>query len=53
MKNLPRQIPPLEIITLFGDFVPVTLDRPSKAELALPLERQNPGAQSIASFLSF
>ncbi len=53
MKNLPKQNPPLEIITLFGDFVRITLDRPSKAELALPLKRQlDPGAQSIAPVLS-
>jgi hypothetical protein len=37
MKNLHKQNPPLEIITLFGDAVHVTLDRPSKAELGLPL----------------
>ena len=37
MKNLPKQNPPLEIITLFGDAVHVTLNRPSKAELGLPL----------------
>jgi hypothetical protein len=49
MKNLPKQNPPLEIITRFGDGVLVTLDRPSKAELGLLLERQ-PGAQSIANF---
>jgi len=36
MKNLPKQSPPLEVITLFGDSVPVTLGRPSKAELGLP-----------------
>ncbi len=47
MKNLPKQNPPLEIITRFGDGVRVTLDRPSKAELGLPLERQGcPGAHS-------
>jgi hypothetical protein len=37
MKNLPKQNPPLEIITLFGDAVRVTLNRSSKAELGLPL----------------
>jgi hypothetical protein len=47
MKNLPKQNPPLEIITRFGDAVRVTLDRPSKAALGLPLERQgSPGAHS-------
>ena len=57
MKNLPKQNPPLEIITLFGDAVHVTLNRPSKAELGLPLtipgehpdqHSGQPGAQSIA-----
>jgi hypothetical protein len=51
MKNLPKQSPPLEVITLFGDSVPVTLGRPSKAELGLPHEPQrHPGAHSIAQF---
>jgi hypothetical protein len=42
MKNLPKQNPPLEIITLFGDAVHVTLNRSSKAELGLPLTTLSP-----------
>ena len=47
MKNLPEQLPPLEILTLPDDFVPVTLSRSSKAELGLPHHHVTPGAQSI------
>jgi hypothetical protein len=59
MKNLPKQNPPLEIITLFGVSVDVTTGRPSKAELGLPLNDvgrhfgqhlDQPGAQSLRNF---
>ena len=43
MKNLLKPHPPLEIITHHGDLVDVTLDRPSKAELALPRTTVSPG----------
>jgi hypothetical protein len=36
MKNLPKQSPPLEIFTLFGNPVDVTTGSLSKAELGLP-----------------
>jgi hypothetical protein len=53
MKNLPSVYPSLEIITLSGGRVRVTLERPSKAELDLPIERTDrPGAQSIPDFAS-
>jgi hypothetical protein len=42
MKNLPKQNPPLEIITLFGDNAHVTLNRSSKAELGLPQTTLSP-----------
>lgn len=36
MKNLPKQRPPLEVFTLFGNSVDVTTGSLSKAELGLP-----------------
>ena len=36
MKNLPKQSPPLEVFTLFGNPVDVTTGSLSKAELGLP-----------------
>jgi hypothetical protein len=36
MKNLPKQSPPLEVFTLFGNPVDVTTGSLSNAELGLP-----------------
>lgn len=47
MKNLPSVYPSLEIITLSGGRVRVTLERPSKAELDLPIERTDRPGGSI------
>ena len=43
MKNLPKQNPPLEIITLCGAPEDVTSGRLSKAELGLPANTVSPG----------
>jgi len=55
MKNLPKQNPPLEIITLFGVSVDVTAGRPSKAKFGLPLNDvgRNSGTQGLNPLRNF